>query len=80
MLATQNRLSRKVHTRCPGALDRFFFKLIVGYSDRQELKTILDRTTTGYKPEVQHVLTGEQIIAGQNLVKPRRHRRTCRIT
>jgi len=70
VLATQNPIEQEGTYPLPEAqLDRFFFKLIVGYSDRQELKTILDRTTTGYKPEVQHVLTGEQIIAGQNLVK-----------
>ncbi|MEW6250429.1 MAG: MoxR family ATPase [Planctomycetota bacterium] len=70
VMATQNPIEQEGTYPLPEAqLDRFFFKLIVGYSDRAELKTILDRTTTGYRPEIKPVMTGERIIAGQNLVK-----------
>ncbi|HQL54676.1 MAG: MoxR family ATPase [Phycisphaerae bacterium] len=70
VLATQNPIEQEGTYPLPEAqLDRFFFKLLVGYSDRDELKTILDRTTSGYKPQIQPVLTGERIIAGQELVK-----------
>ncbi len=70
VMATQNPIEQEGTYPLPEAqLDRFFFKLLVGYSDRQELKAILDRTTTGYKPDIQPVLTGERIIAGQELVK-----------
>jgi MoxR-like ATPase len=70
VMATQNPIEQEGTYPLPEAqLDRFFFKLVVGYSDRNELKTILDRTTSGYKPDIQPVLTGEQIIVGQNLVK-----------
>ncbi len=70
VMATQNPIEQEGTYPLPEAqLDRFFFKLIVGYSDRDELKTILDRTTSGYKPDIQPVLTGEQIITAQDLVQ-----------
>ncbi len=70
VLATQNPIEQEGTYPLPEAqLDRFFFKLLVGYSDRAELKTILDRTTAGYQPDIKPVLTGDQIIAGQTLVR-----------
>ncbi len=70
VMATQNPIEQEGTYPLPEAqLDRFFFKLIVGYSDRNELKTILDRTTTGFTPDIRPVMTGEQIIAAQELVK-----------
>ncbi len=70
VMATQNPIEQEGTYPLPEAqLDRFFFKLIVGYSDRGELKMILDRTTAGYKPDIQPVLTGERILAGQQLVR-----------
>ena len=50
-------------------MDRFLFKLIVGYSGREELATILDRTTKGIKIEATPVMDGEEIIKWQNLVR-----------
>ncbi len=48
VLATQNPIEQEGTYPLPEAqLDRFFFKLLVGYSNREELKAILDRTTTG---------------------------------
>ncbi|MCK4340724.1 MAG: AAA family ATPase, partial [Phycisphaerae bacterium] len=70
VMATQNPIEQEGTYPLPEAqVDRFFFKLIVGYSDREELKTILDRTTAAYTPDIRPVLSGEQIIAGQELVK-----------
>src|SRR5437660_6073184 len=47
VMATQNPLEQEGTYPLPEAqLDRFSFKLLVQYSDRQELRTILDRTTT----------------------------------
>ncbi|MEW6199053.1 MAG: MoxR family ATPase [Planctomycetota bacterium] len=70
VMATQNPIEQEGTYPLPEAqLDRFFFKLVVGYSDRQELKTILDRTTSGFTPDIRPVLSGERIIAGQQLVK-----------
>ena len=46
VMATQNPIEQEGTYPLPEAqLDRFFFKLIVNYSGREELATILDRTT-----------------------------------
>src|SRR5262252_3714423 len=53
VMATQNPLEQEGTYPLPEAqLDRFFFKLIVNYSNRQELRAILDRTTTGHKVQI----------------------------
>ncbi len=45
-MATQNPIEQEGTYPLPEAqLDRFFFKLVVGYSSRDELATIVDRTT-----------------------------------
>ncbi|MHC5110227.1 MAG: AAA family ATPase [Planctomycetota bacterium] len=70
VMATQNPIEQEGTYPLPEAqLDRFMFKLVVGYSSKDELKTIMDRTTTGYKPDIQAVMTGKEIIGTQNLVK-----------
>ena len=70
VMATQNPIEQEGTYPLPEAqLDRFFFKLLVGYSDRKELNTILERTTTGYKPDIKPVMDGEKIIAMQTLVR-----------
>jgi MoxR-like ATPase len=70
VMATQNPLEQEGTYPLPEAqLDRFFYKLIVQYSGRDELKKILDMTTTGYVPNIQPVIDGPRIIAHQALVK-----------
>ena len=70
VMATQNPIEQEGTYPLPEAqLDRFLFKLLVTYSDREELKTILDRTTTGYRPEIRPVMNGEEIIGTQRLVR-----------
>jgi MoxR-like ATPase len=70
VLATQNPLEQEGTYPLPEAqLDRFFYKLLVKYSNRQELATILDRTTSGHNPQINPVLDGPKIIAHQNLVR-----------
>ena len=70
VLATQNPLEQEGTYPLPEAqLDRFFFKLLVDYSGREELTTILDRTTTGHKAEDPTVIDGPRIIAHQQLVR-----------
>ena len=45
-MATQNPIEQEGTYPLPEAqLDRFFFKLVVGYSNREELNTIVERTT-----------------------------------
>ncbi|HWE00979.1 MAG TPA: MoxR family ATPase [Tepidisphaeraceae bacterium] len=70
VMATQNPLEQEGTYPLPEAqLDRFFFKLQVQYSGREELRLILDRTTAGHNPQVNPVLGGEKIIAHQDLVR-----------
>ena len=70
VLATQNPIEQEGTYPLPEAqLDRFMFKLVVNYSSRGELKTILDRTTTAHTPDIRAVMTGEEIIGTQNLVR-----------
>jgi MoxR-like ATPase len=70
VMATQNPIEQEGTYPLPEAqLDRFFYKLLVPYSDKDELKTILDRTTAGYQPDIQPVMTGQEIIGAQNLVR-----------
>jgi len=69
VMATQNPLEQEGTYPLPEAqLDRFMFKLLVKYSGRDELKKILDRTTTGYKANIAAVLDGPRITAHQALI------------
>jgi MoxR-like ATPase len=69
VLATQNPIEQEGTYPLPEAqLDRFMFKLLVPYSNREELREILDRTTSGEAPEASALVTAEQIIAAQALV------------
>jgi MoxR-like ATPase len=70
VMATQNPVEQEGTYPLPEAqLDRFFFKLVVGYSTREELAEILDRTTTGHAPEIARVLDAPAIIEHQKLVR-----------
>src|SRR5690348_10948104 len=56
VMATQNPIEQEGTYPLPEAqLDRFFFKLIVNYSGREEMATILDRTTRGEWPQAERV-------------------------
>ena len=70
VLATQNPLEMEGTYPLPEAqLDRFFFKLEVPFPSRDELHAIIDRTTTEQHAEVRRVLTREQILSMQTLVR-----------
>src|SRR5271157_535612 len=63
VMATQNPIEQEGTYPLPEAqLDRFLLKLVVGYSTREELGTILDRTTRGEKPRAEKVLVGETLL------------------
>jgi MoxR-like ATPase len=69
-MATQNPIEQEGTYPLPEAqLDRFFFKLLVGYANREELHTILDRTTTGHDATLKPVLDGPAIVKHQQLVR-----------
>src|SRR5438270_10616791 len=70
VMATQNPIEQEGTYPLPEAqLDRFLFKLIVGYSTREELGTILERTTRGERPRAEKVMDGETLIRFQELVR-----------
>jgi MoxR-like ATPase len=70
VMATQNPIEQEGTYPLPEAqLDRFFYKLVVRPSDKDELAEILNRTTTGYKPEIKGVMTGDEILKAQRLIK-----------
>lgn len=70
VLATQNPIEQEGTYPLPEAqLDRFFFKLVVGYSTREELSTIIDRTTRGVVIEPEKVMDGSEIVKWQALIR-----------
>lgn len=70
VLATQNPIEQEGTYPLPEAqLDRFLFKLVVGYSSREELNTIVDRTTRGTRIETHKVMDGNEILKWQGLVR-----------
>ncbi len=61
VLATQNPLEMEGTYPLPEAqLDRFFFKLKVGFPNAADMHTILDRTTTDERPTIDKVLHDPQ--------------------
>src|SRR5690349_2550432 len=70
VMATQNPLEQEGTYPLPEAqLDRFFYKLIVQYSGRDELKKILDLTTTGHKVQINPILDGPTIMKHQDVIR-----------
>jgi len=70
VLATQNPIEQEGTYPLPEAqLDRFFFKLLVTYSNREQLKAVLDRTTPGQEPQAQPVADAAKILWAQKLVR-----------
>src|SRR6185436_19984141 len=70
VMATQNPIEQEGTYPLPEAqLDRFFFKLVVNYSTREEMSTIIDRTTTGDWPTPQKVMDGDTIRFWQGVVR-----------
>jgi MoxR-like ATPase len=70
VMATQNPIEQEGTYPLPEAqLDRFFFKLLVGYSDRKQLASIVERTTRGETVEPAKVMDGAEILRWQSLVR-----------
>jgi MoxR-like ATPase len=70
VLATQNPIDQEGTYPLPEAqLDRFFFKLLVGYPTGAELNEVLTRTTEGGRVELARVVAKEQIVELQKLVR-----------
>jgi MoxR-like ATPase len=70
VLATQNPIEQEGTYPLPEAqLDRFMFNIIVGYPDRGEELEIMKRTTSTARVEVEPLLSGEQILQLQEVVR-----------
>ncbi len=70
VLATQNPIDQEGTYPLPEAqLDRFFFKLLVGYPTAAELTEVINRTTETAKAELRRVVSREQLLAMQQLVR-----------
>jgi MoxR-like ATPase len=70
VLATQNPIDQEGTYPLPEAqLDRFFYKLLVGYPTAGELSEIVTRTTEGSSVQVSKVVDGATLIELQQLVQ-----------
>jgi MoxR-like ATPase len=70
VMATQNPIDQEGTYPLPEAqLDRFFFKILVGYPSAVELSEVLSRTTSGVRAEVQRVLSRESLLELMALVR-----------
>jgi MoxR-like ATPase len=70
VLATQNPIEQEGTYPLPEAqLDRFMFNIIVNYPSRGEELEIMKRTTALARPELEPLLSGEQILALQDVVR-----------
>jgi MoxR-like ATPase len=70
VLATQNPIEQEGTYPLPEAQkDRFLFQIQVKYPSREEEREILKRTTGGAPEPIQQVLSGEDIIMAQELVR-----------
>ena len=70
VLATQNPIEQEGTYPLPEAqLDRFMFKLTVGYSGRADLAEVLRRTTEGHKVEVGKVIDGNELLKYRQFVR-----------
>lgn len=70
VLATQNPIDQEGTYPLPEAqLDRFFFKLVVGYPTAAEMTEVLNRTTEGDKVTPTKVLDGPGLRTLQRLVR-----------
>jgi MoxR-like ATPase len=70
VMATQNPLEMEGTYPLPEAqLDRFFYKLHVPFPNREELHGIVDRTTTDQEAKVSPVVTRDEVLWMQKLVR-----------
>jgi MoxR-like ATPase len=70
VLATQNPIEQEGTYPLPEAqLDRFMFNLWLDYPSAEEEVRIVESTTSIFSPTLKHILTGEQIMGFQDLVR-----------
>ena len=70
VLATQNPIEQEGTYPLPEAqLDRFMFNIILDYPKYEEELDIVKRTTSDSKPSLNKIMTGEEILLFQKLVR-----------
>ena len=70
VLATQNPIEQEGTYPLPEAqLDRFMFNILVDYPTEDEEVEIMKRTTVGAEAEVEEILSGEEIMGLQEIVR-----------
>src|SRR5881409_3294609 len=70
VMATQNPIDQEGTYPLPEAqLDRFFFKILVGYPTADELTEVLTRTTAGARAQVEKVLNREALLDLMKVVR-----------
>ena len=69
VLATQNPIEQEGTYPLPEAqLDRFLFKVLVPFPDKEELRGIVQLTEGTDKPEFHSIMTGEELLAARTMV------------
>ena len=70
VLATQNPIEQEGTYPLPEAqLDRFMFHITLDYPDKTAEKEIVLTTTAAYEPEINAVITGEEVLQIQQVVR-----------
>lgn len=70
VLATQNPIEQEGTYPLPEAqLDRFMFNVWVDYPTYEEELSIVKATTSDAKPQLNHILSGQEIVYFQNLIR-----------
>ena len=70
VLATQNPIEQEGTYPLPEAqLDRFMFHITLDYPDKAAEKEIVLTTTAAYEPEIEPVITGEEVLRIQQVVR-----------
>ena len=70
VLATENQIEQEGIYPLPEAqLDRFMMNILLDYPERDEEQEIMRRTTQPYEAEVEPVLTGEEVLQFQRIVR-----------
>src|SRR6188472_914442 len=70
VLATQNPIEQEGTYPLPEAqLDRFMFNVMLDYPSVAEEIQVVKNTTSDYNPQLQKVITGEEILYFQHLIR-----------
>ncbi len=70
VLATQNPIEQEGTYPLPEAqLDRFMFNIYIDYPEKSEEREIVLTTTSAYEPKIEPVITGEEVLRLQQIVR-----------